>query len=112
VCTDSRVLQRDGAQTRRKTALCAKFFCTCEDGSFAEGECASKQKCAATISGAKTDGAKMAIVKKCPFHRHFFYVISFEQKAASNKRYLCVERRAQALFASTKGDVRGSYAQD
>jgi hypothetical protein len=37
--TDSRVLQRDGALVRRKTALGAKFFLHCEGGIFAEKKC-------------------------------------------------------------------------
>jgi hypothetical protein len=83
----------------------------CEGGSFAKEKCASKQKCAATFLGAQTDAAKLSTTKKCPFHRHFFKVTSFDQKTASNKRYFSVRRRAQALFASTEGEERGSYTQ-
>jgi hypothetical protein len=83
----------------------------CEGGSFAKEKCASKQKYAATHLGAQTAAAKVSTAKKCPFHRHFFEVMSFEHKTASNKRYSCVRRRAQALFASTEGEARGSYTQ-
>jgi hypothetical protein len=83
----------------------------CEGGGFSKEKCASKQKYPATHLGAQTDAAKVVTVKKCPFHRHFFEVMSFEQKTASNKRYFSVRRRAQALFAWTEGDARGSYTQ-
>jgi hypothetical protein len=83
----------------------------CEGGSFAKEKCASKQKCTATFLGVQIDAAKLSTTKKCPFYRHFFKVMSFEQKTASNKRYFSVRRRAQALFASTEGEERGSYTQ-
>jgi hypothetical protein len=50
----------------------------CEGGRFAKEKRASKQKCMATFLGAQIDAAKVSIAKKCPFHRHFFEVMSFE----------------------------------
>jgi hypothetical protein len=83
----------------------------CEGGSFAKEKCASKQKYAAAHLDSQTDAVKVKTAKKCPFHRHLFEVMSFEQKTASNERYFGVRRRAQALFASTEGEARGSYTQ-
>jgi hypothetical protein len=88
-----------------------KFFLHCEGGRFAKQKCASKQKYATTHLDSQTDAPKVTTAKKCPFHRHLFDVMSFERKTASNKRYFGVRRRAQALFASTEGDERGTYTQ-
>jgi len=111
VCTDSRVLQLDGALARRKTALGAKFFLRCEGGSFAKEKCASKQKYSASFLGAQTDASKVSTAKKCPFHRRFCDSPNFVHKIASNKKYFCVRQRQRALFASTEGEARGSYTQ-
>jgi hypothetical protein len=111
VCTDSRVLQLDGALARRKTALGAKFFLHCEGGSFAKEKCASKQKYSASFLAAQTDASKVSTAKKCPFHRHFCDSPNFVHKIASNKKYFCVRQRQRALFASTEGEARGSYTQ-
>jgi len=67
------------------------FFCTAKAVVLPKENARQNKKYAATFLGAQADASKVSTAKKCPFHRHFFEVMSFEKKTASNKRYFCVE---------------------